>query len=144
MKQVAVRSVNLDPLETQPCSAAGCPNEVVAHTIKTGPVEGCRSHFALRMRHGRGSFGLPTHRLVRPDLGSAVPRGAARGFAARMRELDGHLDRRICPDGGQDTGEGCLVLVGIETEIVRGDPSLGRDRRRFENHQAGARKGQIP
>jgi len=47
------------------------------------------------------------------------------------------------PRGSQDPSEGSLVLIGIEPEILRRDPPLGRDGGRLEDHQSGARERQL-
>ena len=60
-----------------------------------------------------------------------------------MAELHGNRDWRMRSDGSQDPGECGLVLVGVEAQILRGDPPLGGDRRGFKDHEPRPGESQV-
>jgi len=111
MQQVAVRGMDLDPLDAQPRGAAGGGHEGLAHARQALGVERERRVLAGRMRHGRGREGLPAAGLAGTDLRAAFPGRAARGLASRVAELhrDGH--RRMGAHGGEHARQARFVGI---------------------------------
>ncbi len=92
MQQITVRAVQLDGVDAEPFGAPGGGDKGVADAFQAGVVDRVRRAFALLVRNGGGSFGLPAAFFQWQQL-PAVPRPRARRLAAGMGELhrDGGL-----------------------------------------------------
>ena len=70
-------SMDLDGIEAKSCCPPGSINEVVTDALEPISVESGRYTLALGMWYGRRRLSLPTQRLARTDLGTALPWGSA-------------------------------------------------------------------
>ena len=95
------------------------------------------------MRHGRGGHGFPASRLIRSDLGAALPGCSAGPLAAGMAQLDGNRHGRMRSDRRQHPGQGSRIGIGVEAEVLGRDPSLRRDRSCLKDHEARPRQGEV-
>ena len=68
---------------------------------------------------------------------AALPRRRRAAFAARVCQLNAG-DAPLRMDRADESGETVHVFVPVDTEIVRTDPSFGRDRSRFGEHNRGS------
>ena len=143
MQQIAVRGVDLDAVEAEPCGALGRTGEVVAHLLQARVVERDRRLLARRMRHGRRRHRLPRARLAERHLQAAVPRRTARRLAAGVRQLHAELDRRVRAHRAEHACQRLFVVVRVEAEIAGRDAPFGRDRRGLDDQQARAREREV-
>ena len=95
VQQVAVRRMDLDAVDAEARGALRRGREVGADLLHAGGVERVRRLLAGRMRHGRRRDRGPAAGLVVRHLRAALPRRAARGLAAGVRELHADRDRRV-------------------------------------------------
>ena len=139
VQQVAVRPVQLEPVDAEGQRPPRRGDEAVADPLQALGIEGVGCRLALPVREGGGCLRAPAVGSLGVDLGAAVPGDAARGLAARMVDLDRDRHRRVAAHRVEDAAERTLGLVGIEPEIAGRDPGFRRDRCRLQGEEARPR-----
>ncbi len=144
MGQVAVGAVDLDRLEAGRQRALGGGREGPDDAVDL--VHRQFERLGVRVeRHGGRPARLPAGPARRDgrtgrDGAAAEPRPVGRCLAPGMTELDrGHRAELL--DQGGDPGQALLLALVPQAEVVRGDPALGADGRRLDDHHSDAAGG---
>ena len=143
VQQVAVRRVQLDPVQSEPGRATRRGGKIVPDRGQARPVERGGRVFSVPVRQWRGRHRLPAAGRVGRNLRAALPRDVTGRLAAGMGELDrdGHLG--MGTDRGQHPGQGRLVGVGVQTQVLRRDPRLRGDGAGLQDQQPRPGQRQV-
>ena len=143
VEQVAVRTVQLDCIETETLRTPRRLDEIVLDLREVDRVEHRGQRLMRVQRNRRRRDGQPSALGHRDQL-SALPRHLRRTLAARMRQLDGYGDRRcVRPRDGQTFAQCPLARVVVETETAKRNATNGRHRGGLDREHASARLQQL-
>ena len=60
-----------------------------------------------------------------------------------MRELHRNAYRGVRTNGCEHARERRLISIAVQSEIIRGDATIGGDRRRFDDQETRAREREL-